>query len=357
MFRRVLFVTFAAMFSTLSGLAQTPAPPAAALESYNLPPGVTFPEGIAHDAATGTIYTASALTGTLVRVNLKTRASEVVAPAGVLVPGGVTTTFPAVLGMKLDRHNRLWISGGRSGKCFIVDARSGKVIKQFEVPDPSKSLVNDVALVGTTGYFTDTRTPTLWRIEANGNEIGSLEPWLDFRGTPLQYDDGANLNGIAATPDGQSLIVVQMGKGLLFRIDITSKKVSPIDTGGADLTGADGLVLDGRTLYVVRQTAVEIATVQLSQDLTKATVASRFKDPLLAWPATAVKVGDRLLVVNTQFNTRNEKKETLPFTVVSVPLSKLSPGKPTQAPAQPAAQAPAPPSPVQLNPYPDLPIP
>ena len=324
MFRPVLLVTCAAMFSTLAGRAQTPAPPASALERYNLPPDVTFPEGIAHDAVAGTIYTASALTGTLVRVNLKTRASEIVASAGVLVPGGVTTTFPAVLGMKLDRNNRLWIAGGRSGKCFIVDSRSGQVIKQFEVPDPSRSLVNDVALVGTTGYFTDTRTPTLWRIEAKGNEIGGLEPWLDFSGTPLQYYEGANLNGIAATPDGQTLIVVQMGKGLLFRIDIESKKVSPIDTGGADLTGADGLVLDGRTLYVVRQTAVEIATVQLSADLTKGTVAGRFKDPLLAWPATAVKVGDRLLVVNTQFDARNEKKETLPFTVLSVPLSRLA---------------------------------
>jgi sugar lactone lactonase YvrE len=201
------------------------------------------------------------------------------------------------------------------------------VIKQLEVPDPSKSLINDVALVGTTGYFTDTRTPTLWRIEAKGNEIGSLEPWLDFTGTALQYYQGANLNGIAATPDGQSLIVVQMGKGLLFRIDIKSKAVSPIDTAGADLTGADGLVLDNRTLYVVRQTAVEIATVQLSQDLTKGTVVNRFKDPQLAWPATAAKVGDQLLVVNTQFNTRSDKKQVLPFTIVSVPLAKLTPAK------------------------------
>lgn len=327
MFRRVLSATFAAMLVSLSAAAQTPAPSTSVLERYNLPPEVSFPEGVAHDPAAGTIYTASAATGTLVRLNLKTRASEIVAPAGVLVPGGVTTTFPAVLGMKLDASKRLWIAGGRSGKFFIVDSQSGKVIKELAVPDPSKSLINDVALIGTAGYFTDTRAPTLWRIEAKGNEIGSLEPWLDFTGTALQYYEGANLNGIAATADGQSLIVVQMGKGLLFRIDITSKKVSAVDTGGADLTGADGLVLDGRTLYVVRQTAVEIATVQLSQDLAKGTVVNRFTDPLLAWPATAVKVGDRLLVVNTQFNTRNDKKETLPFMVAGVALSRLLPGK------------------------------
>jgi sugar lactone lactonase YvrE len=326
MFTRFRFACLAAALLPVPGFAQTPTQ-APALDTHKLPAEVTFPEGVAYDPAGGAIYTASALTGTLVRVNLATRAADVVAPAGVLVEGGVTKTFPAVLGMKLDGQDRLWIAGGRSGRFFIVDAKSGKLIKQLEVPDPAKSLVNDVALIGTTGYFTDTRTPTLWRIQAKGTEIGPLEPWLDFTGTALQYYEGANLNGITATPDGQSLIVVQMGKGLLYRIDVKSKAVSPIDTGGADLTGADGLVLDGRTLYVVRQTAVEVATVQLSQDLTKGTVTARFKNPALAWPATAVKVGDRLLVVNTQFNVRNDKKETLPFTVASIPLSALAPAK------------------------------
>jgi Cu-Zn family superoxide dismutase len=306
-----------------AAFAQTAAP----LEKIDLPASVTFPEGIALDPAAGAVYTASAETGTLVRVNLKTRAAEVVAPAGVLVEGGVTKTFPAVLGMKLDAQKRLWIAGGRSGKIFVLDSASGKVLKQFTVADTAKSLINDVALIGTTGYFTDTFVPTLWRVEAKGSEIGALEPWLDFSGTPLQYGAGANLNGIAATPDGQSLIVVQMGKGLLYRVDVKTKAVTPIDTGGADLSGADGLVLDGSTLYVVRQTAVEIATVQLSPDLAKGTVVARLKDPALAWPATAVKVQDALLVVNTQFNVRNDKKQTLPFTIVRVPISRLTPAK------------------------------
>jgi Cu-Zn family superoxide dismutase len=302
--------------------AQTPAP-SAGLDRYNLPPEITFPEGIAYDPAAGAIYTASAESGVVARVNLKTRASEIVSPPGVLVPGGRTAAFPAALGMKLDAASRLWIAGGRTGKFFVVDARSGKLLKQLQVPDPSKSLINDVAIVGSSAYFTDTRMPTLWRVQAAGGAIGDLEPWLDFTGTPLQYYEGANLNGIAPTDDGQSLVVVQMGKGLLFRIDLKTKQVSPIDTAGADLTGADGLVLDGRTLYVVRQTAVEIATVQLSPDLSKGTVVNRFKDAVLAWPATAVKVGDRLLVVNTQFNTRTDKKESRPFTVASIPVSRL----------------------------------
>ena len=131
------------------------------------------------------------------------------------------------------------------------------------------------------------------------------------------------MNGITVTPDGQTLIVVQMAKGLLFTIDIPSKVVKAIDTGGEDLSGADGLVLDGDTLYVVRQTAVEIATVVLSDGMTRGRVVSRFKDPGLAWPATAVKVGGALVVVNTQFNTREPNTTTRPFTFLRVPLSRL----------------------------------
>ena len=326
MIRSVSSLTFVALLSTIPGLAQPPAAPASGLTTIALPSDVTFPEGIAYDPSSNAIFTGSAATGTLVRVDLKTGAPHIVAPAGVLVPKG-ETTFPAVLGMKLDRDKRLWIAGGRTGRFFVVDTNTGRVIKALAVPSPSKSLINDLALVGGAAYFTDTVTPTLWRVQTKGSDIGELEPWLDFTGTALQYYEGANLNGIAPTADGRSLIVVQMGKGLLFRVDLETKKVSAIDTAGADLTGADGLVLDNRTLYVVRQTAVEIATVTLSEDFTKGTVVNRFKDPLLAWPATAVKVGDRLLVVNTQFNTRTDKKETRPFTVASVPLARLAPQK------------------------------
>ena len=72
------------------------------------------------------------------------------------------------------------------------------------------------------------------------------------------------------------------------------------------------------------ETAVEIATVQLSADYAKGTVVNRLKDPLLAWPATAAKVGDHLLVVNTQFNTRGDNSQKTPFTLVRVPLARLA---------------------------------
>lgn len=293
------------------------------ITQYPLPADVTFPEGVAYDAKSNTLFTGSAATGAVVRMDLASRKAEVVAAAGAALPG---EPFPALLGMKVDA-GRLWLAGGRTGAMAVLDAKTGAVLKKFAVPAAPEaktpSLVNDVTIAGSSAYFTDSLTPMLWRVTTKGDQIGDLEPWLTLA-APLEYTTpGANLNGITATPDGRHLIVVQMNKGLLFRIGIDDKRITPIDVGGESLTAADGLVLDGRTLYVVRQGEQEIVTVTLDADLSKGRVVHRFKDPALMWPATAVKVGDQLLVVNTQFNKRSSKDPQTPFSIIGVPLSRL----------------------------------
>lgn len=294
----------------------------AALTNYPLPADVTYPEGIAYDASGGQIYVGSAASGAIARLDAKAagKGSGTVMARDV-VPGD---PFPGVLGMTVDRGGRLWIAGDRSGRMVVLDAKSGKELKRFDTSAEPGGLINDVVVAGSAAYFTDTFRSVLWRVAVKGSEIGEVEPWLRFEKTPLEYGEGPNINGIAATPDGRHLIVVQMNKGLLFRIDVASKQIAPIDIAGEALNTADGLVLDGRTLYVVRQGEQEIVTIQLSDDLSKGKVVSRFKDAALLWPATAEKVGDELLVVNTQFNKRQTKDPVTPFSIVGVPLSRLS---------------------------------
>lgn len=302
--------------------AEAPAPPAP--RRIELPASVSFPEGVAYDAAAGTLYTASAEDGTVIRVNASTGVAEVVTPAGTLMPVDATT-FPGPLGMEVDAGNRLWIAGGFTGKVWVVNVADGAVVKEVTVPTAPKSLINDMAIIGTTGYFTDTFVPTLWRLSGEGGTFGEIEPWLDLTGTPIEYGgEGPNLNGITVTPDGQTLIVVHMGTGQLFTIDVATRAIAPIDTAGADLTTADGLVLDGHTLYVIRQGAQEIVTISLNAERTSGTVVSRFTEGL-AWPATAARVGEDLVVVNTQFNTRGQNTTTRPFVLLRVPVATLAP--------------------------------
>jgi len=116
-----------------------------------------------------------------------------------------------------------------------------------------------------------------------------------------------------------------MDTGRLYRITIASKEVDETDLGRETLTSGDGLVLDGQTLYVVRQADNEVAVVKLAEDFSSGAVTSRIQAESLAAPATAVKVGDRLLVVNTQFNTlEGDQGPVLPFTVSNIAIDASS---------------------------------
>ena len=159
------------------------------ITTYPLPANVTFPEGVAYDPKTDSLFTGSAATGNVIRMTLKQKQPTDVATAVLPIE-----PFPALLGMKVDGSGRLWIAGGRTGAMAVVDSRSGALLKKFEVPAKGNSLINDVAVVGTTAYFTDSLTPTLWRVQAAGGTIGELEPWLQFAGTPLDTPRQARIS-------------------------------------------------------------------------------------------------------------------------------------------------------------------
>ena len=82
-----------------------------------------------------------------------------------------------------------------------------------------------------------------------------------------------NLNGIDATPDGKTLVVVQTVTGKLFRIDAATAETTEIDLGGATVVNGDGILLHGRTLYVVQNRLNQIAVVTLNAGLSSGVVA------------------------------------------------------------------------------------
>lgn len=287
---------------------------------YELPDAVAYPEGIAYDAEEAVIYVAGSPDGQIAKVDLRTGQRQLV---GQGLAGELSGIFPGILGLKIDSRGRLWMAGGRTGKVFVTDARTGALLQTVETPDAANGLINDIAFAGGKAFFTDTFRATLWAVDVGETIAAVPEPWLDFTNTPLQYSEGANLNGITATPDGRTLLTGQMNKGLLFKIDLATRSVTPIDIGGETVAGVDGLVLSGHTLYVIRQPAGEIVTIRLAPDMASGEVVARRSLPGLLWPATGVIVGDELLVVNSQFNRRPSGDAERPFSIQRVPLSSL----------------------------------
>jgi sugar lactone lactonase YvrE len=310
----------------------------AEVRTYALPGEAVFPEGITIDYSENTFYVGSTNGGTIFRGDITSGKVDVAVPAGAHEP------MTGELGLHLDAKGHLWAAGGSTGYLFAIDPGTGRVLGSFAPPDLDNSflqkilrklrlsnnpghVLNDIAIVNGTVYVTDTTAPVLWRIPADRTGTGQLEPWIDLTESPIEYVGGkgaagANLNGIVATPDNRYLIVVQLNKGELFRIGIEDRTIHRIDLNGATVKNGDGLVLDGQKLYVVQNADQMIALVDLSDNYAKGDVRTRFTHPELKYPTTATKVGDKLLVVNAQFDRRD--KPELPFSIISIPTDLIA---------------------------------
>ena len=74
-----------------------------------------------------------------------------------------------------------------------------------------------------------------------------------------------------------------------------------IDLGGETVPNGDGILLDGKTLYVVQNRLNQIAVVQLSAKLSSGVVVERITDPNFRVPTTIAEFGNSLYAVNARF--------------------------------------------------------
>jgi sugar lactone lactonase YvrE len=286
----------------------------AAVERYILPGDAVYPEGVAYRSSTGDFFVSSTGDGTIFRGNIRRGAAQ-----PYLAAGADGRTFAAGLSVD-DTRGRLFVSGGATGRMFVYDLNNGGLLAQFTTAR-TPTFINDVVVVPSgEAYFTDSQSPILYRAYTNAEGAIAFEEWLDFTGTALAYQQGFNVNGIDASANGQYLFVIQSNTGKLYRIDTATKAVSEVSLGGETLTNGDGILLDGQTLYVARNQQGLIVKLQLADDLASGTVASSTSNPALAYPTTIAKAGDRLLVVNSQFDKRSSGQPVLPFTVASIPV-------------------------------------
>jgi hypothetical protein len=290
-----------------TGAATAPRP-----SSYTIPGNAVFPEGIAYQDGTNRFYVGSTTDGTIFRGILSQQAMTQFLPGGA---DGRTTA----IGMKVDRRERLFVAGGGTGAVWVYDTDTPSLIRKFASRFSGQQFLNDLVIAKNgAAFITDSLRPVLYRIPADEvrrtANAGALEAWLDFTSTPLVYQAGFNLNGIVATANGKYLIVVQANTGKLFRIEIKTKTVVPIDLGG-ELVMGDGLWLKGRTLYAVARP--NLVKIRMSGDLTSGRVTLRTTPASLAFPTTLAIARGRMLVVNSQFDKR-AGSPVLPFTVSSI---------------------------------------
>jgi len=280
-----------------------------------IPTSAVFPEGIAYEQRTQNVFVSSTTNGTIYRGDAS---DETLTP--FLPPGGDGRTFAA--GLEVDDAGHLFVAGGGTGFVFVYDAISGALVAKLS-GGSSPTFLNDIAVDNDgVAYVTDSQSPVIYRVVPNGAGGYTLERWLTLTGTPIVYQAGFNLNGIVVSPNNRYLYTVQSNTGKLFRIEIATKEIVELDTGGALFPNGDGLWMHGSSLYVLQNQQELITELRVQQNQADATVVSRTTDPSFMYPTSLVGARGRLLVVNSQFDKRAPgMTPVLPFTVsvVKVP--------------------------------------
>jgi sugar lactone lactonase YvrE len=289
---------------SLFAIAATPASGRSFPEVIALPTGWQ-PEGIAIGSG-HTFYVGSIPTGAVIAGDLRTGMTD----PNPLVPA---QTGRRAVGLEYDEHGRIFVAGGPTGQGYVYDARTGQSLAeyQFSIGSPTNpTFINDV-VVAKDAWFTDSNRPVLYRVQlAPDGMLPESEVQLIRLTGDYAHAAGINLNGIVATPDNSALIAVQTNLAVLYNIDPVSGAAERIElTGGAEggaLPFGDGLLLHGRTLYVVQNRLNRIAIVELAPDLGSGTITGYLTRPMtLDVPTTIARFGRSLYVVNARFGIAN----------------------------------------------------
>jgi sugar lactone lactonase YvrE len=126
-----------------------------------------------------------------------------------------------------------------------------------------------------------------------------------------------NANGIAETPDGRALLIVQSNTGKLFRVDPATGVADEVDLGGEVLVNGDGLLVEGRTLYVVQNRLNTVAAFSLDRAGTRGRLVTKVTDPRFDVPTTVASFGRKLYLPNARFSTPPTPETT--YNAVAIP--------------------------------------
>ena len=283
---RLLLVLATAAALTTSAVAGT---------SVTFPKRINLPDGFQPEGITNAaeqFYVGSIPTGAVYRGSLRT------GKGAVLVQ---PQAGRAAIGLKADR-GRLFVAGGNTGMAFVYDARTGGSIAAYTLASGG-SFINDVAVTKQAAWFTDSFKPVLYRVPLGpGGRPGAASSVKTVQlSGDYQQQSGFNVNGIDATANGKTVVIVQSGTGKLFTVAPTGITRAIALAGGESVPNGDGILLDGRTLYVVQNQLNVVAKISVAPNLRTGRVVRRISNTGLDVPTTIADLGSRLYAVNARF--------------------------------------------------------
>ncbi|MFF2271812.1 SMP-30/gluconolactonase/LRE family protein [Agromyces sp. NPDC058136] len=307
---------------TTAGLSAAPEEASAAdngrPDRYTVPgdaAGSRF-EGIGADERRGLFYVSEVTGGEIHRGDVRNPQAE------EWLAGDGTDGRYTARGVTVDRAGNVYVAGGPNGignpdrpDLWVYD-EDGELLAALRVTGTPDAFLNDVA-IGADGaaYFTNSNDPQIFRVAQEGGEWRA-ELWADASDT-VERAAGFNLGGIVLSTDRSAFVVAQGNTGQLWRFDATTAAATEIDTHGADLVNADGLVRQGNQLTVIRNFSKTVATMRISADGGAVhRIEQRASDPDRVY-TTAKMLNGRLLAVDSKFD--EQPAASGPYDIVGSP--------------------------------------
>ncbi len=187
----------------------------------------------------------------------------------------------------------------------MVDSRSGELLASYTLTTSSATFVDDVVVTKHAAWFTDSSQAQLYRLPLGRD--GSLPTQERVQTVPLTGEwvkgDALGANGITQTPDREALLVVNTKTGLLYRVDPATGETTQVDVGGVSLERGDGMLLEGRTLYVVQNTMNKVAVIRLDRSGTAGKLTGYLRANAFDVPTTVARIAGALYLPNARFTT------------------------------------------------------
>ncbi|WP_326698251.1 hypothetical protein OG909_13415 [Streptomyces sp. NBC_01754] len=203
-----------------------------------------------------------------------------------MINPGLREGYYAV-GLQVDERQRVFVAGGWGRLITVMDGITGKVIQTYEVGN-ADTFVDHVVLTPRAAWFTYSFNGQLFGLPLRprgalpaGDQVVLLKLGGEWTEGP---SDGLTATGVAATPDGSALIVVNIHAhgGSLFRVAPATGDARRIDLGGVTPPTTNGILVHGRTLYAPRMN--DLAVLRLDPTGHNARLARTVTDPRFKTP-------------------------------------------------------------------------
>jgi sugar lactone lactonase YvrE len=289
---RVRWVIVPLLLAACLAAWATPAGAARPVEEVIVLPGASSAEGIAAGRGT-TFYAGDLLQGDIFRGDVRRGTAEVFidAPQGRWAVGMATS----------NAHELLFVAGGVTGQGYVYDTASGATVASYQLADPGAGFINDVTVTRDGAWFTDSLQAQLYFVPVSGAGVPGPARTLTLTGPAADTSAEFNLNGIAATPNGKTLIVGHSGNGELYTVNPATGESATI--AGVSVPAVDGLLLEAGRLWAVQNELNQIAEIRLRHHLASGVVEKVITSDLFQTPTTVARFGRRLAAVNAKFDT------------------------------------------------------